>query len=188
MRVYYKGAGPGSYLAINSPKLNGIKCRDGGIAHSVNRMINHIVHGTTYSPYISLTSSYGIAEGYAATGVGAIANPNNPGFVYEIEFDDTPLVGFTVIDPIKEISKGSNPPSPINYHHDGNNEFVLGVISPSLLGGCLVAPVRHPPNSGATQRAANLSRELECIARVIRDSEVLVLGNIPSKYIVSVHP
>ena len=142
--------------------------------------MNHIRLGTTTSPYISLSRSFGVARDYALIGRTGIADPSNPGHVYEIELADPLPAGLQILDPIQEIARALNSPlSTPSYHHDGDQNFVLGVIDPRNNGHLLTAPIRAPL-SGATSRAANLSEHLETLLRVLRDAEILAVGNIPA--------
>lgn len=105
----------------------------------------------------------------------------HPAFVYEIELDDPPSMQIEVIDPVVELAKSSGSPLAHNtYHHDGDMDFLLGVVDPIRMKACLESEVRNPPGSGATPRPANLSITLETMVRALRDAEILVIGTIPS--------
>ena len=152
---------------------------------SLASMTNHICHGTTFSCYISLTRSYGVAEEYAYSGTMK-PTPISPGHVYEIDIPDPSPTGIGVIDPISLISSAnSNPLSHHSYYHDGDQSFLLGVVDPIRFRAQLAQIVKTPPGSGATPRSANLTHDLEAIVRAARDSEVLVTGNIPSTLFVN---
>jgi hypothetical protein len=105
----------------------------------------------------------------------------DPAYVYEIDIPDPPPSGLIVRDPVAEVS-GQNPNLlvAISYHHDGDMNFLLGVVDPSGMAVHLNALTRHPPGSAATPRAANLTIELETLVRALRDAEVLVHGTIPA--------
>jgi hypothetical protein len=105
----------------------------------------------------------------------------NPAYVYEIEIPDPPPSGMAVLDPVAEVSgQNSNPLLAISYHHDGDMNFLLGVVDPNGMAAHLRAPIRTPPGGAATPRTANLTIELETLVRALRDSEVLVPGTIPA--------
>ena len=149
--------------------------------------MNHIRLGTTTSPYISLSRSFGVARDYALVGNTVIADPSNPGYVYEIELADPLPAGLQILDPIQEIARMLNAPlSDPTYHHDGDQSFVLGVIDPASNNHLLSAPIRTPL-PGATPRSANLSEQLETLLRVLRDAEILAVGNIPMTCVVNRH-
>src|SRR5438876_12417796 len=102
MRLY-KGAPPGTYWHTNNAYTSGAGFRAASTnAHSVDHMSDHIVRGgPAYSQYISLTRSYGVARNYAIQ----TASTSNPGFIYEINIDESNLpIGFVLFDPVGEIS------------------------------------------------------------------------------------
>jgi len=107
--------------------------------------------------------------------------PANPAHVWEIEIDDPPPSGVTVLDPMAEIV--TSLPSPLaqfTYQHDGDQNFLLGVVDPPGLGlnAHLHRLVRLPPGVDGP-RTPNLSDELQALVRALRDSEILVIGTIP---------
>jgi hypothetical protein len=189
MPIFYKGAGPGTYLASNNPQLKGIQARDPSMNCTLLRMIHHIVHGTTNSPFISITSSPEVAADYACTGRTAIANKSNPGFVYEIEFDDPLPLGVKIVDPIKEVACDlSHPPDNVPYQHNGDMKFLLGIVAPTQMAQ--YRGVKTPSiaaKSGGTPHPPNLSDELQCLVRALRDAELLAVGVIPKANIVDCH-
>jgi hypothetical protein len=186
--LFYRGAGPGTYWAVNDARLRGFVPREPGATPNAARLMSHIRLGTTTSPYISLSRSFGVARDYALTGATGIADPSNPGFVYEIELTDPLPSGLQVLDPIQEIAGVLNSPlTTPSYHHDGDRSFVLGVIDPSNNGGLLNTPIRTAL-AGATSRPANLSEQLETLLRALRDAEILAVGNLPSVTVVNRYP
>jgi hypothetical protein len=146
--------------------------------------MSHIRVGTTTSPYISLSRSFGVARDYALVGAASIADPSNPGFVYEIELAEPLPAGLEILDPVQEIARTLNPPlaSP-SYHHDGDRRFVLGVIDPGNNPGFLTATI-HTALPSATPRPPNLSEQLETLLRALRDAELHAVGNIPATCVV----
>ncbi len=93
----------------------------------------HVAHGTTNSCYVSLTRSLGVARFYALAGRRPLS-PTDYGHVYEIELSDPLPPGLSVIDPVAEvIHQLGNPLAHFSYHHDGDNEFLLGAVSPTTM-------------------------------------------------------
>jgi hypothetical protein len=185
--LFYRGAGPGTYWALNDARLTGFVAQRPGATPNVSRLISHIRIGTTTSPYVSLSRSFGVAREYALSGTAGIAGPSNPGHVYEIELTDPLPGGLEILDPIQEIARTLNSPlaSP-TYHHDGDQGFVLGVIDPNNYSNFLTATIQTPLH-GATARSANLSEQLEALLRALRDAEILAVGNIPATCVVDRH-
>ncbi len=189
MPIFYRGAGPGTFWALNDARHIGFTSRAPGLPTSSDRLIQHIARGTTNSPYISLSKSFPVARYYALSGLSVIrATPLNPGFVYEIELTDPLPVGLIVLDPIREIA--NNSPGPLeknSYHHDGEQTFLLGVIDPDRMKRYLTKNTIQAPPAGGTPRPPNLTGELEAMVRSLRDSEILAIGNIPKSAIVQRH-
>jgi len=131
------------------------------------------------SPYISFTRSYGVARAYAIVGSKRFATTSDPGYVFEIEISED--AGCRVLDPVREIAQKLPMPwqSP-NYQHDGEQGFLLGVVDPVKMKSHLQEYCLFPPGSAATPRTPHLSEELEGLVRALRDSEVLVEGNVPA--------
>ncbi len=178
MPIYYKGAGSGTYWARNNAGLRtGFTAHDPGINHSTGRMVAHIANGPMYSPYISITASYAIAEMYARSG----RDPNNPGIVYEIEFNDPLPANLQMYDPLYEITNSyASVPNRAAYHHNGNGQLLLGLVDPSNFANVLSTPVATPPTTtNVMPHLPNVTPELMAMVNSIRDSELLVLGTIP---------
>jgi len=134
--------------------------------------MSHIRLGTTTSPYISLSLSFGVAREYALIGATGIADPLNPGLVYEIELSDPLPSGLQLLDPIQEIARELNSPHATpTYHHDGDRAFVLGVIDPINNGGLLGAPIRTPPRRRdlAARQSLGATRDAAASASRCRD-------------------
>lgn len=177
--IFYKGAGVGTYWHKNDARNQGFRATRPTVLHSLDRLMQHIARGSTVSPYISLTRSYGIAYRYAVSG-RLMATTDNPGVVYEIEIEDHLPENLKLLDPIKEVvAEVPNPLASIPYQHDGDMEFLLGVINPKMNEN-LIRPVKQPPPRSGTPRPANLSTELETIVLSLRDSEILAMGHIPA--------
>ena|SRR5579859_235548 len=177
MAIFYKGIGPGTHWSSVDLCSRGLQPRDPGSSPGLSTLMSHIGHGTTYSCYISLTRSYGIAQAYAYAGTVVPSN-TSPGYVYELELDDPLPSGLAVIDPLVEIAQGlPNRLAQQSYHHDGDPDFLIGVINPTKM---VAQKVKDPPGSIRTPRQPHLSMELETLVRVLRDAEVLVAGNLPA--------
>ena len=184
MAIFFRGAGVDTYWHKNDARLKGFLPHDPGKARTPSTIINHIKNGTTNSPFVSLTRSYSIAWNYAAYSGYAAPTSAKPAYVYEIEIYDPLPMGLTVLDPIQEILKAF--PSPLNgatYQHDGNTDFLMGIIDPRGMATSLTTHIKTPPPGGATPRPANLTSELETIVRALRDSELLAIGAIPTNCI-----
>jgi hypothetical protein len=184
MTVLYKGVGVGTYLHSLDLRAVGINAQMPALPYSAAAIMQHIARGTTASPCISLTRSYGVAEEYAVDASRASPTAANPAFVYEIDIPDPAPRGITVIDPVAEVALGNNNPlvSP-SYHHDGNMDFLLGVVDPVGMNAHLNTRIRTPRGTAPTPRPANLTIQLETFVRALRDAEVLVVGSIPNNYV-----
>jgi hypothetical protein len=188
MPTFYKGIGPGTHWHAIDLRTNGLSARAPGVQPSISALIAHIRLGTTQSPYISLTRSYGVAESYARVG-RITATQQNPGYVYELVINDPLPSGMVLIDPAVDIANtNANLFASPSYHHDGGPTFLLGVVDPVSMAAHLNGFAPSPPGSGAIQRPPNLSNDLEAIVRVLRDAEILVSGNIPTTCFHVRHP
>jgi hypothetical protein len=183
MALFYRGAGAGTYWQRNDARTTGFVPQLPGATPSLDRLMSHIVTGTTASPYISLTRSYGVAQNYAVY-VGTVRpTAANPAVVYELEFSGRLPRGLQLIDPIKEVAGALREPPRADYHHDGEQTFLLGVVDPTNMATYRTAPYLQPPPGGGTPRAPRLSVQFESLVRVLRDAEVLAVGNIPASSI-----
>jgi len=192
MPRFYKGIGVGTFLHATDLRATGISPRAPGVGYTPNALLHHIARGTTVSPCISLTRSFGVAEMYAREASRAFPTAAVSAFVYGIEINNPPPVGMTIYDPVQQItSLHPDPLAQISYHHDGDMNFLLGVVNPMLMSAYLNTPVRQPGHStgtaGGTARPANLSLELEALVRALRDAEVMVIGTIPATCVVERH-
>jgi hypothetical protein len=188
MPRFYKGVGLGTYLHGVDLRTSGLTARMPGSLYNIDTVMHHVARGTITTRCISLTRSYGVAEDYALNGRILSPTAANPAFVYEIDIADPPPTGMTVIDPVAVVAAGhSNPLVSISYHHDGDMEFLLGVVDPTKLVGHLSTPIRTPRGTTPTPRPAILSLPLETFVRALRDAEILVLDAIPSRNVVFCH-
>lgn len=137
--------------------------------------MNHVARGTTQSPFISLTLSFGIACQYARA--GRRRSGSERPYVYQIELPEHLL-----LDPVVEVSRHLEGAA-FPYQHDGLQQFILGVADPKRFGRDLDRKVSMPPGSNATPRQAKLSIEYETLVRALRDAELLAIAHIP-KYAV----
>jgi hypothetical protein len=181
MALFYKGVGVGTYLHVNDPRIHGMPSRASGMAHNIGAAMRHVARGTTVSPYVSLTRSYGVAEMYAREAGLASPTAAVPAYVFEVDIPDPAPAGLILVDPVKVVAAALPPPeTSLSYFHDGDKDFILGVVSPHLMATHLHAPIRVPPGSGGAPRSANLTVELEALVCALRDAEILVLGAVPS--------
>jgi hypothetical protein len=182
MALFYRGAGIGSHWHHNDARTSGFAPHSAGATPSLDRLMHHIARGSTVSPYISFSRSFGIGRAYALAGPGGYPTVSRPGYVYEIELSDDKVC--RLLDPVVEVAKSLREPwDSLSYQHDGAQSFLLGVTDPENMLTYLHEPVVFPPGSAGTPRPANLSQELETLVRALRDSEVLVLGNVPASLV-----
>jgi hypothetical protein len=187
MPIFYKGVPAFTFHSSVDLRLTGLVPRSPGSGRNVQNILSHICDGTTNSAYISLTRSYAVAEEYAFTG-RVPPSSADPGYVCEVQIDDPPPPGVQVIDPVNAISESRKDPLTMaSYHHDGGQNVLLGLVSPATMGHHLLLPVKDPPMSGRTPRAPHISKELEGLVRALRDSEALVVGNLPRTCFVNRH-
>lgn len=180
MTLFYRGAGVGTYWNENDARVTGFIAKEPGVESSLDRVMQHIVQGPNVSPYISLTRSYGVALDYALFGQ-AETTQTRPGYVYEIELSGALPRGLVIVDPIREIAlSASSNALELPYHHDGDVDFLLGVINPNEMAEHLRREAPQAPPGHGTRRPPNLNRQLETMVRALRDAEVLALGAIPA--------
>jgi hypothetical protein len=178
MAIFYRGAGVGTYWHTHDPRHSGFTPHCPGMLASPDRVMSHIWRGTTASPYVSLTRSYGVARSYALNLGRAPATAANPAFVWEIELSDPSPV--PLLDPIKFLAAYiPEPTAPVPYQHDGAPNILIGLIDLSQ-AGLLVAPCPMPPNSNPPARAPNVSDALRTLVFSLRDAEILAQGTIPA--------
>ena len=184
MTIFYRGAGVGTYWHTRDARSTDFTSKVPEGPNTVHRMMEHVARANLNSPYVSLTQSYGVALNYALHG-RVKAEETNPAYVYEVEIPQPLPQGLQLIDPVQEILRASpEPPASASYHHDGDQEFLHGIISPSM-SHYLERQVKHPPPYTGTPRTPNLTIELETLVRALRDAEVLALGTIPSNCVVN---
>jgi hypothetical protein len=181
---FYRGVGIGSYHHGIDLRTTGISPRNPGGHYGPTDVMHHIARGTTTSPCISLTKSYGVAEDYARNASRAPPTATNPAYVYEIDIPDPAPPGILVVDPIFIVaSQNQNPLGSLSYHHDGNQDFLLGVVNRAAAPP---AAARFPPGmGGGLPRTPNLTLPLETMVYVLRDAEVLVVGNLPQRCVLN---
>ena len=179
--LLYKGVGTGTFHHPTDLRTTGIMARTAAALSAV-AIEQHIARGTTTSPCISLTKSYGVAKDYAMNSGLARPTPEMPAYVYELQIPDHPEI--QVIDPVCYIaSQHTNPLVSPSYHHDGDQNFLGIVAYPLASGGSLGVAPRPPGMGGMGTRPPNLSIQLEAIVFAIRDAEILAHGNIPAAWI-----
>jgi hypothetical protein len=184
---FYKGVGVGTYHHSQDLRITGISPSNPGGGYNPTTVMHHIARGATrVSPCISLTRSYGVAEDYARNASRARPTAENPAHVYEIDIPDPPPPGVLIIDPIYFVVTHNlqYPLASISYHHDGNQDFLIGVVNSEKERP---TKVRFPPGMAGTPRYPNLTIELETMVRALRDAEVLAVGNLPSKCVTNRH-
>ena len=105
MPIFYRGAGVGTYWHQNDARLTGFEPHWPGAGRGVIRILHHIARGTTASPYVSLSRSYGVARDYALAGA-KLPSAYEPAFVYEVQIDPGDGCGTQLVDPIAEVEIG----------------------------------------------------------------------------------
>jgi hypothetical protein len=181
---FYRAIGVGTFHHGTDLRTTGIAPRRPGGQYNPSSVMQHIARGATNSPCISLTKSYGVAEDYALNGSRAIPTISNPAYVYEIDIPDPPPLPLLVIDPIHFIASHQNPLASPSYHHDGNQNFLLGVVNPTAANPS-ASSVVFPPGLGGATRPPNLTVELEAMVYALRDAEVLLVGNLPQACVIN---
>jgi len=178
MPIYYRGAGIGTYWHARDARISGFVPHHGGAGQGVNRILHHVARGTTVSPYISLSRSYGVAWGYAVAGK-ELPGKESPAYVYEIEIEEADSFGTRLLDPVVEVAAAlGSAYDPRSYQHDGDASFLLGITDPVGHRKELRQTVRFAPPGGGTGRSPLLHIELETLVRALRDAEVLAFGAI----------
>ena len=180
--LFYKGVGVGTHHHPTDLRTTGIMPR---VAAALNEIVvtQHIARGTTTSPCISLTKSYGVAHDYAMNAGKAKPTNTQPAYVYELQVPDNHGIQF--IDPVGFIAaQHANPLTSPSYQHDGDQDF-LGIFAYPLASGGNLGNSPRPPGMAGSARPPNLTIQLEAIVFAIRDAEILAYGNIPAAWIVN---
>ena len=183
MPIFYRGAATGTFWHANDARTMGFTARSPSVGASVDRLAHHIARNTTASPYVSLTTSYGVAFAYAWFGASKPTR-RNPAYVYEIQIDDPLPPGLTLVEPIRAIATAPwSPTGRAPFHHDGDRDFLLGVVDQAGHASNLSMPCIFPPGNTIVKAPA-LSVELHALTWALRDSEVLAIGPVPAANIV----
>lgn len=178
----------GTYWHARDARAPGFTPKSPNSPSTVDRVIQHVARAALDTPFVSLTRSYGVAYSYAIYFGRLLATAKTPAYVYELEINERLAVGLPLIDPLQAIVKNSPAlPGQMPYEHDGDMDFILGVVNPNQMAHFLERPVKQPPPGAGAPRAANLSIELETIVRTLRDAEILACGTVPPGCIVSRH-
>ncbi len=181
MPIFYRGAGVGTYWHGMDARTTGFTARHPGMTPTGDRLMEHIARATTASPYISLTRSYAVAWDYAISLGSRRATARTPGYVYEVEIEDRPPLGLTIVDPAKEVA--SQLPAPlasVSYQYNGLPSFLHGVVDPVTMGKFLLDPGPQVPGSVGPFTAPNLTIHLKALVRALKDAEILAVGSIPA--------
>jgi hypothetical protein len=181
----YKGVRIGTFLHARNLRVTGIQARNARSSVTVGSIEHHIARGTTTSPFISLTKSFGVARDYALKGSLTKPTPANPAYVYEIDVPDPLPPAIRIVDPVAEIAAAQqlNLLTNSSYHHDGDQNFLHFVVNP--LWRARVSPMAHQP--GGSSNPVVMTMPLEAMVFALRDAEVLVVGNLPRSMIVHQH-
>ncbi|HTV49189.1 MAG TPA: hypothetical protein VMG59_12175 [Phycisphaerae bacterium] len=181
MAIFYRGAGIGTWWHKHGPGPKGWKAHSPYMEASETRLMNHIAEGSTASPFISLTRSYGVALNYARNSGLSRPNRRRRAFVWEIELEEPLPDGLRLHDPVKRIANHvPHPLATIPYQHNGAPTCLIGLIDitqEKLLAQ--ICPV--PPNSNPPYGPPNISLGLKTLIFALRDAEVLATGVIPKE-------
>lgn len=184
MALFYRGAGLGTHWWANDALVAGFLAQAPRNRDSRDRLLQHVGDSTQTSPFISLTRSFAVAFDYAQKGGRAFPSKAAPAFVYEIEIDAAATC--RILDPIVEIAK--NLPDPLasaSFHHDGDQNAVIGIVD-STQAGYLTAAVRYPPPQ-PPKVGVNVGIELIALLRALRDAEVVAVDHVPARCVVARH-
>jgi hypothetical protein len=185
MAIFYRGAAIDTWWHKNDPRISGFLSHSPGIAHTVAQLMNHISFGTTKSPYVSLTRSYGIALGYAM--LGKTPTVANPAFVWEIDLTLPLPSGVILRDPVQEVAASLPQPfDVIPYQHDGEQKAIIGLIDGDQYN-LATAPVPRPPNSNPSKLGATFTLQFKTLIFALRDAEILAHGPIPAACVTARH-
>jgi len=183
--LFYKGVGVGTHHHPTDLRATGIMPRAAGTLDEI-AVQQHIALGTTFSPCISLTKSFGVAQDYAKNAGLAAPTPVRPAYVYQVVIPDNP--GIPIIDPVDFIaSRHANPLVSPSYHHDGDQDFLAFVAYAGAFVGVVPHSPRPPGMMGPGTHPVHRSIQLETIVFAIRDPEVLAHGSIPNTWITVRH-
>lgn len=180
---FYKGVGVGAYLYPHDLSALGIVPRRPQSPHNSISVTQHIAYGTATSPYVSLTSSYGVAKDYAIHAGKLAPTAASPAYVYELHVPDDAMS--LLVDPIAFIaSQHRNPLAYMQYHHDGDQDFLASVASPAILP-LGPSPAQRPSWAVQGTAVAQPNLTFSAIAFALRDAEILVNGNVPASWVVN---
>jgi len=185
MTHFYKGVGVGTFFHPMDLRVTGIDPADRSGRFDDQMAMQHICHGSHRSPCVSVTKSYGVAESYARTGLGP-PSPGVPGYVYVLNIPNpAPFEAPRVVDPVFVVaSHNNNPLTSPSYHHNGNQQYLLGVVSPRLHPNFLYAPAPTRPGSAKSIGPPHLTPELQTMVWALRDAEALIVGSVPTTWII----
>jgi hypothetical protein len=188
MPSFFKGAAVGTYWHQNDARTTGFVAHSPGQPHTVNRVQQHVARGSIQSPYISFTTSYGIAEDYAIYFGLARPTASSPAYVYEVDLSASMPSALDVLDPMVYVATNAigSPLANPYYQHDGDSSFLSDVADRATTA--LTQNVKFPPSGPGTARAPIFTIELETIVRALRDSEILMRGVVPSANVVNRWP
>jgi hypothetical protein len=121
----------GTKCQILTTRTVGFYPRSPGPSSNISDLMRHIA-GDTESPVVSLTRSYGVAEMYARDFGRSFPTRRNPAYVYAVDINDPLPRGMSTLDPLVEVAKvcSNDLLIPFSYHHDGDMNFLLGVVNP----------------------------------------------------------
>jgi hypothetical protein len=176
----YRGVGVGTYWHAIDARLTGFTARNPALPPSASAMIAHIARASPLTPFVSLVRSYAVPEAYARDAGRQFPSKEVPAFVHEVDISESDEIW--LIDPLVILScQLSQLETP---YHTGNQDLLQGILNPVIYGANLVNP------SGAPMMMSRprISPELEALVRVLRDTEVLAVGNVPPSVILSRYP
>jgi hypothetical protein len=176
----YRGVGVGTYWHAIDARVTGFTARNPALPSSVPAMIAHISHASPLTPYISFVRSYAVAETYARDAGRQFPSKETPGYIYAVDISES--AEFLLIDPIVPLA--CNLSSLREPYHTGNQKLLHGILNPVVFGADLVSPIGGPMTTSRPQ----ISPELEALIYVLRDTEVLAIGNVPAAAVIDRYP
>lgn len=184
MRVTYpllfKGCAPGTHWhSVGDLRLNTTTgfVTGGGFGTSADA-VAHITGQSHPSPFLSCSTSFAVARGYAVAGQRP-ATRSDPGWVYVLDLNRAAQMANqpipTVVDPISLLAGTAHPP--FAHEHTGDQSFVfeLGGLSPTPT----LTPVAWLNDPNGTSHPPTHGTPLRALIYALRDAEVFVVGHIP---------
>lgn len=174
--ILYKGAGPGTHWHSHDPRSAFGGFTAGLLPSTPNAVIRHITNYSFPSAYLSFSTSFAIARGYALDGPAGIATASSPGYVYEIDLSAL-MSPPSLVDPVHTLS---SPVGAFAHNHNGSDKLVA-----EIAGKATTFSQAHQCGGSMLSPAVNSS--LRALIFAIRDAEVFIGSNVLSGAIINRH-